>query len=164
MTTENATATATITFDENIEKLKEGYKNAFHKLNELTTAYSAEKAGLDRCIEALEAEWKKKNADMIAEFERALAAADEANETLRVAVVEWCRRNEVKTYDELCGMRVSSKLEYSINDATEWAKKNAPFLLIADKKQFEKLETAKSLSFVRSFPNYTAVISSKLAE
>jgi hypothetical protein len=93
----------------------------------------------------------KARADLIEEFNRrpdviaAEAAYDataqeigEAETSLRGAVVKLYEKTGNKAPMPGLGIRVYSTFEYTVKEATEWAKTHMPVALILDKKEFEK--------------------------
>lgn len=118
-----------------------------------------------KLVEVLEATrnaWEAQNALIVAERDRTAAYLEATEKDLRQAVIDWCREHDTKKFDEHLSMRVIVKLEYEPDQATTWAKTNAPFILVADRKQFDALAKKQDFDFVNKVPSYSAVIASDL--
>jgi len=116
-------------------------------------------------IEALEAtrkSWEMMNEEIIAQREQCNSDLHAADAELRQAVITYCQENDTKKFDDQLGVRVMVKLDYKPADATAWAKANAPFMLVADKKEFEKVAKSQDFDFVTKVSSYTAVVATEL--
>jgi hypothetical protein len=83
-----------------------------------------------------------------------------AEETLRESLISYYRATGKKTFDEHLSVRVNSKLEYPEAKAVEWARENAPFMIVTtvDKKKFETTVSDLGLDFVTKAEKPSAVI------
>lgn len=131
---------------------------------EAEAAYGEKYKNLIGRLEGVRAEWERENALVVAEHERTKEYLEKTDKEIRQAVVDYCKEHDVKKFDEHLSVRVLTKLEYDEEAATAWAKTNAPFILVADKKQFEGIAKKQDLDFVTKTPAYTAVIASELPD
>lgn len=113
---------------------------------------------LEEALDRITKNWEKLYADDIRDAEIAGTNLELADSELRRALIEWSRQTGEKTFDEHLSVRVTEKLEYTPEAATEWAKANAPFILVADKKQFEQIAKNQELGFVAKIKNYVSVL------
>ena len=79
--------------------------------------------------------------------------ADNYDEQLRIeetALIENYKLTGEKTFDKECGVAVTTKYEYKPEDAVNWAKVNAPVLVVesVDDKAFKKMPMIADLDFV----------------
>lgn len=113
---------------------------------------------LEAALASVTESWKGLYKDDIRDAEIAGTNLELADSELRRALIEWSRQTGEKTFDEHLSIRVTEKLEYTPEAATEWAKQNAPFILVADRKQFEQIAKNQELSFVAKIKNYVSVL------
>lgn len=148
----------------NIEKLKNKLARARQFAAQAENAYGEKYAGLMDAIEKARGDWERDNSLIVAEYERTKKAAEAADKDLRAELVAFYNATGEKRFDEHLSVRVNIKLAYEIEKATEWAKTNAPYMLIADKSQFEKHAKDKkvSLDFVTKKEDPSGVIASAL--
>lgn len=148
-------------------------------------AYGEKYKDLIAAQEAVRAVWEEEYALVIAEHERTKNYLESVEKELRQSVIDYCRDHDTKKFDEHLSVRVAIKLDYEIETATAWAKTNAPYMLVADAKQFEGLVKthtkakakeevedtlsraersleASGLTFIKLDPAYSAVIASEL--
>lgn len=130
-------------------------KNERTALNETAREILAE---LETKIEQVKTEHAQKHAEFLKTFQDAEEYLAITETALRDQLKEWHEASGEKTYDGNLSVRVTTKLEYDEKDATAWAKDNAPFILVADKKQFEKLPNVAELEFVEEKETVTTVI------
>lgn len=107
------------------------------------------------------------NAEHAELFDLALAAREElgrADADLRQALIDHYADTGEKNYDgdKQLTVRVNTPYKYEAKDATEWAKKNATFILTIDKKAFEKLPNIEDLECVEVEEKVSAVIAAEL--
>lgn len=128
------------------------------------SSYGDKYTGLMAALEKARADWEKENSLIVAEYERTKKAAEAADKELRAELVEFYKLTREKKFDEHLSVRVLIKLTYELEKATEWAKNNAPYMLIADKSQFEKYAKDKkvSLDFVTKKDEPAGVVASVL--
>jgi hypothetical protein len=133
---------------------------------EAENKFAEKNSELIAILDAARSRWETDNALVIAEYERTREYLEKTEKELRQAVIDWCRGHDTKKFDEHLSMRVAIKLEYDLDEATAWCRAEAPFALVADKKQFEKIAKDQpntgALAFVAKTPAYTAVIASNL--
>lgn len=146
----------------NISTLKSRLITAREFAAQAESAYSEKYKALVEVLEATRNAWEAQNALIVAERDRTAAYLEATEKDLRQAVIDWCREHDTKKFDEHLSMRVIVKLEYEPDQATTWAKTNAPFILVADRKQFDALAKKQDFDFVNKVPSYSAVIASDL--
>jgi hypothetical protein len=93
----------------------------------------------------------------------AATALEEADTALREELISRYNQTGQKTFDKHLSVRVNTLYEYDATDATEWAKKEATFLLTVDTKAFCKLPDLDKLEFVTKKTTVTAVIAKELS-
>lgn len=170
-----------------ISTLKSRLITARKFAGEAENAYGEKYSELIEVLDATRNAWEAQNSLLIAEHERTKTYLEDTEKEIRQEVINYCRANDTKKFDEHLSMRVAIKLEYEPDVATEWAKTNAPIMLVVDGKQFESLvktttkvkgkETlaeqidrsrkeleVKGLGFVGLDPAYSAVIATDLSE
>lgn len=99
---------------------------------------------LQEQIDALQAEWEKANADLLAVYQRATDIANRAESDLQAAVLEMYVATGNKQVDKALKLSVRVTRKISIKDgpaAVAWAKVNAPMLVreAVDEKSFAKI-------------------------
>lgn len=127
-------------------------------------AYGEQYKVLISAQESLRQAWESENALVIAEHARTKTYLEGVEKDLRQSVIDYCREHDAKKFDEHLSVRCLVKLEYDADQATAWAKSNAPFILVADKKAFEGIAKKQDLDFVTKVPTYSAVIASELPD
>lgn len=115
-------------------------------------------AELERRQVAVKEQWEKDFAATLEDCENTDQIFREADEKLRSSLIDWHLATGDKTFDKHLQVRVTEKLEYELESATDWAKENAPYVLVADKKKFEAVAKTTKFPFVRYFPAYVAAI------
>lgn len=147
-----------------IEKLKNKLARARVFAGQAEAAYGEKYLGLIEILDAARTAWEKDHSLVIAENDRAKAAAEKADKELRAELVAYYNATKEKKIDEHLSVRVTVKLAYELEKATDWAKTNAPYMLIADKSQFEKHAKDKkvSLDFVTKTEDPSGVIATAL--
>jgi hypothetical protein len=85
-------------------------------------------------------------------------------ESITKAVVEEFLKDGKKQRESGLGIRVSSKLRYSEEDAINWAKQNMPVAIKQeiDKRQFESYAKDKELDFVKKEDQITVTFPKEL--
>lgn len=127
-------------------------------------AYGEKYKELIEVLEATRKSWEVLNASVVAEHERTKDYLERVEKDLRQQLVDWSKETGEKRFDDHLSTRCIVKLDYELDDATGWAKTNAPFILVADKKQFEQIAKKQELEFVTKMPTYSAVIASELPD
>lgn len=161
-----------------IPELKQAFIEAKRAKESMSEFYAEFERDLSVKMETLKAEMEAANAEMLETYWETDAGVIETENELRealktqyeAAVTEYkaaIERGEEaeepsKQFDSDLSVRVTPSLKYELSDATEWAKENAPIILVADKKQFEGLPIAKMLDFVTEVKTVSAVVSKKL--
>ena len=143
---------------EQIEELKARLEEKRFAAERAEVKMAKAQRNLEEALTRITKDWEKLYADDIRDAEIAGTNLELADSELRRALIEWSRQTGEKTFDEHLSIRVTEKLEYSPEAATEWAKANAPFILVADKKQFEQIAKNQELSFVAKIKNYVSVL------
>jgi len=148
----------------NILALKTKLARARHFAAGAEAAYGERYKTLILELEDVRGQWERANTLVIAEHERTKKALEVADAALRGELIDFRIATGEKTFDEHLSVRDTVKLEYEIAAATDWAKKEAPFMLIVAKTQFEKYAKDKkvNLDFVKKETDHTAVIASVL--
>ena len=146
----------------NLPELKEKFIEAKRTAESLQAPMSGADDDLDARIAAVKEAWQRENAELLENYDAAATSLTAAETILRDACVAEYERTGEKTFDSDLSVRVNTRLEYDRAKATEWAKDNAPFILVADDKQFKNLDIAKTLDFVEEVKTVSAVISTKL--
>lgn len=148
----------------NILKLKNKLARARGFAGQAESSYGSKYTGLMDALEAARNTWESENSLIVAEYNRTKAAVEAADKELRAELVKFYEATKEKRFDEHLSVRVNVKLTYELEKATDWAKTNAPYMLIADKSQFEKHAKDKkvSLDFVTKKDEPTGVIATAL--
>ena len=143
---------------EQIEELKTRLEKKRLAAEKVEARMAEAQKNLEEALDRITKDWEKLYADDIRDAEIAGTNLELADSELRRALIEWSRQTGEKTFDEHLSVRVTEKLEYTPEAATEWAKANAPFILVADKKQFEQIAKNQELGFVAKIKNYVSVL------
>lgn len=134
-------------------------------VHQARTHYAALKAQAD----ALLAAWKEEHAELLDQVKQAEAAMHQAEEDARQVVLIYYEAFPVgkKSLPFGFGVRNRTTLEYDFDLAANWARANAPALLVLDKARFEKAITGKVIEtppFVEVIETTTATIPIDLAK
>lgn len=128
------------------------------------TKFAEIKAELDAEIAEAEARWRERHSELLASCGSVGEQLDASDQALRSSLIDWSRRTGNKTFDDHLSVRINTKLEYSAEAATEWAKENAPFVLTIEKKAFEAIAKHQDLRFVNKVESYSSVIAKDLPD
>jgi hypothetical protein len=130
------------------------------------TAYGEKYKELIEVLEATRNAWEAQNRLVVDEHERCKTFLENTEKEIRQELCDWSKETGDKRFDDHLSVRCTVKLEYDLDDATQWARNNAPYALVADKKKFELIAKDKNsnLDFVTKTPTYAAVIATEIPE
>lgn len=156
------TATQTQTLSDGIIATKEQLIIARRNVAELEAMLQPKRDEVKAKIEALEAQFRAENLELIEAGEQLQASMVEAETALREGLIVWHESTGDKTFDKELSVRVNTKLKYDEDRAVEWATHNAPVLIkqTVDKKAFESMPMTPDLDFVTVERTVTAVVKS----
>jgi len=86
----------------------------------------------DATLQLSRDQWELENAELIATKVEAHKLANEADDTLREALVELYEKTHEKHFDVGCAVRVSELYDYQIGMALTWAKENARIAVVPE--------------------------------
>lgn len=117
-------------------------------------------------IDAVTARWEAQNQQLLVDWQELKSAMESAESDLREFAVGHYLGTGSKSYDKQVGVRVTTLIDYDTATAVEWAKTNAPIMVVesVDKKQFETYAKANELPFVTKTEKVSAVIASNLED
>ena len=115
-------------------------KQKGEKLSELEERYSN-----------LKEQFKESNSVLIEEINQILNSFNETKEEIKIEAIGEFKINGEKKLLGGIGIRISKKLDYSEENALDWAVDNMPIAIktILDKKQFESFAKTNDLEFVK---------------
>lgn len=145
-----------------VERAKTGYRNALATRAAMEDALAPARAELEAKRAEIERQYQEANAEALHSLGCALETAAAEEERLRTHAIAYYDATGEKTYDENIGVRVNTALEYSMDEAVDWAEKNAPVAVkrtvTVDKKAFEALASTADLDFVTTRETVTATL------
>jgi len=133
-----------------IKQLKTNLHTARLNVIAATKMLEAGRSYLESQIEKAKAEFADNYDEQLRIEETALIDLATAEHELRTALIENYKLTGEKTFDKECGVAVTTKYEYKPEDAVNWAKINAPVLIVesVDDKAFKKMPMIADLDFV----------------
>lgn len=145
----------------NVQYAKRLYIVAKGKRADAETVLAPLEEELKSRLEVVADEHRETHREAYQAYADTLLAENTAEAELRRLTIDYYEKTKTKTVDENLSVRVNTKLEYEIGKAVEWAKENAPVMIVesVDKKSFEALPAVKKLDFVFEIETPTAVIS-----
>jgi len=144
--------------DSTILKLKETVGDLRETLEEMTPEFESIEEELKRRVEQMMMDYRDAHSVFLDNYNRIKKGLETEEQKLRDALIEWSKETKEKTFDGHMQVRVLTKLVYKPEDATAWAKENASFILVADKKQFEQIALKNKFNFVNYEDNYVAAL------
>lgn len=143
-----------------VEREKLAYQSLGVQIGELERRLETKRAALTTQMDSLIAEWEAANKAEMDELKDLTEKRESVEEFLRSSAIKHYAETGTKSLDEHLGVRVNTKLVYKVEDAVEWAEKNAPVMIVKgiDKKPFEAIASDKHLDFVKVEEKVTAVI------
>ncbi len=156
------TGTKTQTLSDGIIRVKERLAVARQNVAEMEAILQPKRDELKAKIEALEAQFRAENAELLEVGEQLQESITEADTALREGLIGWHKTTGEKTFDKELSVRVNTKLKYDEDKAVEWATFNAPVLInrTVDRKAFEAMPMAADLDFVSVEKTVSAVVKS----
>ena len=150
---------------EKIIELKNNVQNTRNIFNEINGQYDIAVAEYDAKLKTLRDEFEADNADLIDAFKRSKLTNEVAEDALReVLIANYVLTND-KTFDKDLSVRVTTCVKFPTQEALDWCKTNAPFLVkeVLDTKGFEPIakSNADKFDFVQIEEKVTAVFAKK---